>query len=98
MPNCQNCGYQWSWSDTMKIGFKNNRKCPNCKERQFIKPQTSGGIYVLYMIPFILMLFSRSLFDLSTYVFISIGLLFVVILTLIIPYTIKLSNKQEPLW
>ena len=25
MPNCQNCGYQWSWLDTAKIGFINNK-------------------------------------------------------------------------
>lgn len=94
MPNCQNCNYKWSWFDTVKIGFMNNKKCPNCEERQSIKPQTSKGIYALYIIPLIIILFSRPLFDGSTPAF----LFFVLALTLILPYTIKLSSEQEPLW
>ena len=98
MPNCQNCNYKWSWFDTVKIGFMNNKKCPNCEERQFIKPQASRGIYAFYIFPWIVLLFSRPLFDWSTPVFLSIGFVFILALTMIIPYTIKLSNEQEPLW
>lgn len=98
MPNCQNCNYKWSWFDTVKIGFMNNKKCPNCEERQYIKPQANRRIYAFYILPWIVLLFSRPLFDWSTLVFVSIGLLFVLAITLLIPYTIKLSNEQEPLW
>ncbi|WP_033542888.1 TIGR04104 family putative zinc finger protein [Planococcus sp. CAU13] len=98
MPNCQNCNYQWSWFDTFKIGFMNNKKCPNCQERQYIKPQANKRIYVFYIVPLIILLFSRPLFDWSTPVFLSIGFFFIFALTLIIPYTIKLSNEQEPLF
>lgn len=98
MPNCQNCNYQWSWFETMKIGFMNNRKCPNCQERQYVKPHTSKAVFALYILALIVLLFSRPLFDLSIPVFISIGFVFVLALTLIIPYTIKLANRQEPLF
>lgn len=98
MPNCQNCNYKWSWSDTLIIGFKNNKKCPNCEERQFIKPQASKGVSMLYILPMIIILFSRPLFDWSTPVFLSIGFFFILVATMLIPYTIKLSNEQEPLW
>lgn len=98
MPNCQNCNFKWGWFDTVKIGFMNNKKCPNCGEKQFIKPQSRKGVYAIYLVPLIVFLFSRPLFDLSMLVYVSIGILFIIALTIIIPYTIKLSNEQEPLW
>lgn len=98
MPNCQNCNYTWSRIDSLKVGFMNNKKCPNCGERQFIKPQASKGIYALYIIPLIVLLFSRPIFDWSMLVFLSTGFFFVLALTIILPYTIKLSSEQEPLW
>ena len=98
MPNCQNCDYKWSWLDTAKIGFINNKKCPNCNERQYVSPRLSKGIYAIYFISLIVLLASRPLFDLSSTVFISLGALFVLVMTIIIPFTVKLTNEQEPLW
>lgn len=98
MPKCPNCNHQWSWFDTLIIGFKNNKKCPNCEERQFIKLQANKGVYILYILPLPIILFSRIIFDWSTPVFLSIGFFFILVATMLVPYTIKLSNEQEPLW
>lgn len=98
MPNCQNCGYKWSWLDTVKIGLRNNKKCPNCKKRQYVSPQWGKRNYAIYLLPMFIILFSRPLFNLSDVVFHLLAILFIVSMVIITPYTIKLSNEQEPLW
>lgn len=98
MPNCQNCDYKWSWFDTFKIGVTNNKKCPNCGEGQYVMLQKSKAIYFVFFASLIVLLFSRPFFDLSDTVYISFGILFALIMFVIMPYTIKLSNEQKPLW
>lgn len=98
MPNCQNCNYKWSWFDTVKVGIKNNKKCPDCGERQYVLPQTGKRMYFVFLISLIVLLFSRPLFDLSIIVYSSLGTLFILMMIFILPYTIKLSNEQKPLW
>lgn len=98
MPNCENCNYKWSWLDTAKIGFKNNKKCPNCGERQYVSQKAGNRYYAIYFFLLIALVFSRPLFDLSNTIFIPLGILFIVGMLINIPYTIKLSNEQKPLW
>lgn len=98
MPNCQNCDFKWSWLDTAKIGFKNNKKCPNCGERQYISPRSRTGTYGFVIVPLIIFMFSRPLFDLSSSVYILLGILLILTMFIFLPYGIKLSNEQEPLW
>lgn len=98
MPNCQNCNYQWSWLETLKLSFKSNKLCSNCQKRQYVSVKSRKGPYFFYMIPVILLLASGSLFDLDPVIFILLGILVVLLLLAVLPFTIKLSNKQEPLW
>ena len=100
MPVCQNCGYEWSWRETAKIGigFKYSKKCPNCNKKQYVVPNMRRDIGFYYFIPSILLLIFDAIFQLSTKVFLSIGILFVLVIVITFPYTIKLSNEQEPLW
>ncbi|QHJ69153.1 TIGR04104 family putative zinc finger protein [Planococcus halotolerans] len=98
MPNCQNCNYKWSWSDTVKIGFKNNKTCPNCGERQYVAPKSQLGISLFTFIPLFIFVLLNSFYDLNIAVFISFVALFVIGMLTCIPFTIKLSNEQKPLW
>lgn len=98
MPNCQNCDYKWSWFDTVKVGFMNNKKCLNCGERQYVSTKTKKRTYAIYLPFLLILLFFRPLFDLNSTVYVSFIILFLLVMIVTIPYTIKLSNKQEPLW
>ncbi|WP_298827504.1 TIGR04104 family putative zinc finger protein [uncultured Planococcus sp.] len=98
MPSCQNCNHQWSWSDTVIIGFKNNKNCPNCGERQYVAPSSQKGISLFTFIPLILIVFLNSFYDLNNIAFISFITLFVLGMLIYMPFTIKLSNEKKPLW
>lgn len=98
MPICQNCTHQWSWPDTVIIGFKNNKNCPHCGERQYVTPNSQKVISLFTYIPLIIFIFLNSIYDLANIVFLSFITLFVLGMFIYIPYTIKLSNEQKPLW
>ncbi|TAA69234.1 TIGR04104 family putative zinc finger protein [Planococcus salinarum] len=98
IPNCQNCNHQWSWSDTVIIGFKNNKNCPNCEKRQYVSQRTQLGISLFTFVPLFIIVFLSSFFDLNKVVFISFFILFFLGMFTYVPFTIKLSNEQKPLW
>ncbi len=98
MPKCQNCKYEWGWWDTVKIGFKNNKKCLNCHKRQYVTPNVKRSHFLYYFVPSIVLLICNPLLNLNDTVFLSIAFLFVLIMIVTMPYTIKLTNEQEPLW
>lgn len=98
MPNCQNCNYQWSWLETFKMGVKSSKRCSSCQKRQYVSMKSRKGPYFFYMIPLVILLASGPLFDLSVAMYSGLGILLVVFLSVLLPFTIKLSNEQEPLW
>lgn len=98
MPNCRNCNYRWSWVETLKLSVKSNKLCSNCQKRQYVSVKSRKSPYFFYMIPVIILLASGSLFDLDPVIFILLVILVVLLLHGVLPFTIKLSNKQEPLW
>ncbi|WP_185960115.1 TIGR04104 family putative zinc finger protein [Planococcus soli] len=97
MPTCQNCNCQWSWIVALKLGFKGNKLCSNCSKRQYVSVKSRTRPYFSYMIPVIILLASGSLFDLDQVFYILSGVLLVLLSLIILPFTIKLSNEQEPL-
>lgn len=98
MPTCQNCQKQWSWKDSQKamFQFKKGMKCPYCGASQY---QTSGsqkrtslvGMAPLLALPIV------SFFD-SWTATIAIILLASLSYLAIIPFFMKLSNKEELMW
>ncbi|WP_162287885.1 TIGR04104 family putative zinc finger protein [Indiicoccus explosivorum] len=98
MPACQHCHYKWTWRETAGIGFKGHRNCPNCGNRQYLVPQFGKGTAALYLIPLFLILFSRPLFGASDFVFFALVALLLTAQIILFPFTVRLSNKQEPLW
>ncbi|MBM7578618.1 TIGR04104 family putative zinc finger protein [Jeotgalibacillus terrae] len=101
MPNCENCHYKWSFFETMKIGFASSKKCPNCGAKQYVSTKSSKTIYIIYLIPLFIIVFVRPLLEslgVSSILSITLVVLFIIAYIFYIPYTIRLSNEQEPLW
>lgn len=98
MPHCENCGIKWSWAETFKIGFTNNKPCANCGERQYVVPDHKLRTYILTMLPLMILITASIYLDLSTQLTIAIAALFFIPLLRILPCTIRLSSKQKPLW
>lgn len=98
MPKCQNCNCEWSYWDTVKIGFKNNKNCPNCKERQYVSTDSAKKSYAVYFFLLVALIFSRPLFDLNNVIYVLFGIVFILGIVITYPRTIKLSNEQKPLW
>jgi len=100
MPNCQNCTSKWSWSDAFKLSFSpfKGSKCAKCKQNQFISTKSRllssiiSGVGVFSLILF------TTLLDVSLPVYLSFGTLLILAVITTIPYSIKLSSEQEPLW
>lgn len=98
MPTCQNCNHKWNWSSAVLIGFKNNKSCPNCGERQYVMPKTQLRISLFTFLPLFLLVCLNSFFDLNNLLFVSFATVFILGMFVFIPFTIKLSNEQKPLW
>lgn len=98
MPHCENCRTKWNWSESLKVGFTNNRKCPNCGERQYVVPNLSLKTYVLYLLPVISLIVLDLFFELPIGVFIAFAVPYILIAITLMPYTIKLSSEQKAIW
>ena len=100
MPNCENCSYKWSWTDSLKVSmmYYSGKTCSNCGEKQFISPSTRKSQWSVYFILLILIIFIRPLFDLSvtTNVLITTPILMIMIFAM--PFTIQLASEHKPLW
>ncbi|WP_017187269.1 TIGR04104 family putative zinc finger protein [Alkalibacillus haloalkaliphilus] len=99
MPKCQACGEQWSWFGALKVSFKRltGKKCATCGEIQYptYRDIKVGMVGILIIMTLILL---RTTFDISSVTTVTSGLLLAAIFILIIPYSVQLSNKHEPLW
>jgi len=98
LPICQNCGAEWSWAETLKIGFKGSKRCDTCGTRQYVTQNFSLKIYVLLFLPLLTLIVFNSFLEFPMPVFITLSVLHILSMLSILPYTIKLSNEQKPLW
>ncbi|WP_181347895.1 TIGR04104 family putative zinc finger protein [Thalassobacillus sp. CUG 92003] len=99
MPVCNNCRNEWSWGDCVKkaFRFRNGIKCRCCGEIQY-QTQASMRKASLYgMIPLFLLPLVIS-FDMSIIVSFAIFFLAELVYLALFPYSLELTNKQEPLW
>lgn len=100
MPHCRNCGYQWTWTNTLNLSFKyfKSVKCQNCGEEQYVSTKSKSRPLLASFIGMFILTISHSLFDLNllTYTLLAIPLILAV--SVITLYSIELSNEQEPLW
>ncbi|ASK63842.1 hypothetical protein CFK37_17595 [Virgibacillus phasianinus] len=99
MPTCQHCGSIWSWKDTFLqvIKFKMKMKCPNCEEIQY-QSAKSRKRSQLYFLPIIFFIVFLNLANVTLTIYISTVVFVTILILLFTPYTIELSNEEEPLW
>lgn len=99
MPICQNCKKRWSWSKTMKqiFRFRTKMNCYHCGDMQF---QTQNSKYYQSMFTLLPLIFTPLIivFNLSTIIFILINIVIIIGVILSLPFILKLSNDEEPLW
>ncbi|MHA6252485.1 TIGR04104 family putative zinc finger protein [Oceanobacillus sp. CAU 1775] len=93
MPVCQNCGKTWTWKQTMKTMFR--MRCPNCRAKQY-QSAASRNKSFLFVLILILMIPIKVWFDLPLIVGISITAFLVMIILIVYPFFLKLSNEEEP--
>ena len=98
MPECQNCGFQWAWKDSLIISIKNTKKCPNCGQKQYVTPSTKKNHLLFYYLPLLILIIAKPIFYLHDAAFFFLLLFLAILMTVTIPYTIKLANEQKPLW
>ncbi|MGM7721764.1 TIGR04104 family putative zinc finger protein [Metabacillus sp. Hm71] len=95
MPNCQNCGKQWTWKQTVKSLFKFN--CPYCGKKQYETASSRRRRDIFSFLP----LLSLPINSFVHYSWITVLISLLIMITLIFavyPFMIRLSNKEEPLW
>ncbi|MFC4356267.1 TIGR04104 family putative zinc finger protein [Chryseomicrobium palamuruense] len=99
MPICQNCGYTWSYAETLKRSFTltSYMRCPNCEAAQFQTAKSRRSTALLTATSIVLIMGFTILFDPTLYSF----ALFCIALVLMIttyPRLIKLSKAEEHLF
>ncbi|TLS37111.1 TIGR04104 family putative zinc finger protein [Pseudalkalibacillus caeni] len=99
MPACQNCGYTWKRKETTlkMLTFKSSYRCPNCLQKQYLSAETRKRSS-LYSLPFFLIIPFLAAFNIHFSVTLVIAVVYLVFYISYLPFTIKLSNENEPLW
>lgn len=99
MPTCMNCGRKWSWLNSLKkiSSFRKSMKCSHCGEIQYQSSSSRNVTSLLVLLPIITIPIS-ALFNLNLIHILLFNLSLFAVVILLIPYFLKLSNKDEPLW
>jgi CXXC-20-CXXC protein len=96
LPECWSCSHEYSY--LQGLGFLFNRKCPNCREKQYVTTRSNyksalpAGLLV--GVPGFALMFLTDL-SYQAYVLVVTGLF--ILSLLILPFFIETSEKQEPL-
>jgi len=99
MPTCQNCHYEWTWSETFRKSFTldSAMTCPHCGNKQYItKKSRKRSSLTTFIAPLILLL--HIIFSFSPVVTIGLLISACIIIFISYPFIIQLSNEKEPLW
>ncbi|WP_117149533.1 TIGR04104 family putative zinc finger protein [Paraliobacillus zengyii] len=98
MPTCKNCNKEWSWKQTFKKMFTLDiaMKCPHCGKKQYYtKRARKRSTAIVFITPFMFLL---NMFGISLFLSIGIFLVYCILILVIYPFLIELSNKEEFLW
>lgn len=98
MPTCEKCQTEWTWKDSQKaiFQFKKGLKCPYCGETQYQTSSSQKRTSLVGMAP--LLMLPVVIFIDSWFLTISLILLASISHLSLIPFFMKLSNEEEPLW
>ncbi|WP_110926356.1 TIGR04104 family putative zinc finger protein [Bacillus massiliglaciei] len=99
MPTCQCCGKKWSWAESMKklVTFRKEMKCPYCGEAQYQSTASRNTIVLLSLIPVIILPLS-VLFQLPLVTMICLDAVLLLLIWMLMPIFLKITDKDEPLW
>lgn len=96
MPTCENCNNKWSWKQTIKKTTTLNpaMTCPHCKEKQYQTKKSRVKISFLtsiVLVPLLIQIF----FDMPDSILLSLFPVLLVIVLVLYPFLVKLSNNEE---
>lgn len=97
MPTCQNCGKEWMWKQTVKTLFQFRLKCPYCGKRQYLTAASKSRTSMFGLIPII----ALPIIGMFNFPWWGIGVLMtpvLIVIFIVLPYMIEVSNEDEPLW
>ncbi|WP_083392048.1 TIGR04104 family putative zinc finger protein [Bacillus sp. MUM 13] len=97
MPICQNCGNEWSWYYTVKqlLTFHKSMKCNHCGKIQYER-KASRYTTISFLLPLVIISIIFSIvFDLSISIVVLLSIALLIIVILLHPFSIKLSDKEE---
>lgn len=99
MPTCQSCEKQWSWFDTIKqlLRLRTRMKCHQCREFQYQSQASRNKMSLVALLPMILTPV-LLMFGLSKFYILLFDIVLIIGVFLTMPFMLKLSNKDEPLW
>lgn len=100
MPKCQNCGHQWTLTNTCKLAFKfsgdNGRRCSNCGETQYLSKKSLNRIGITGILGLALIVLIRPLLTQDFWTSMLLSIPFVVVLIAVDLLLVELSNVQWP--
>lgn len=96
MTTCENCNNKWSWTQTIKktTTFNPAMICPYCEEKQYQTQKSKvkiGFLTPIILLPLLIQIF----FDIPSAILLSLFPVLFVIVLLIYPFLVELSNKEE---
>lgn len=95
MPECANCGKQWSWKETTKSSFTldTGMICPHCGKKQFVTAKSRKWMMIpMFLIPLPLML--TAFFDLTVYAAVILYLTVIALIFILMPRLTRLANEE----
>lgn len=99
MPVCQNCHEQWSWKQSIKAGFTLDVRltCPHCGSKQYLTAKARKKTNMVnFLIPFAIL--PGPIFDLTPLVSFSIFIGTGILIVVVNPFLMELSNEEAPYW
>ncbi|MGX9134924.1 TIGR04104 family putative zinc finger protein [Rummeliibacillus sp. JY-2-4R] len=99
MTICQNCGKKWTWFDSLKklLVVNTSMKCHHCGEIQYQSSSSRNTISLFILFPIIIIPVS-ILYDLSLTSVLLLEFALILMVLLVVPLFLKLTNNKEPLW
>ena len=96
MPICNICNNKWSWKQTVKktMTLSPEMSCPYCEEKQYQSKKSKARAPFLSLI-ILLPLLIQAFFDVSGVILLSLIPLLAIIILLLYPFLVELSNKEE---
>ncbi|WP_188205609.1 TIGR04104 family putative zinc finger protein [Alkalibacillus aidingensis] len=96
---CANCHYQFRYKEALPFSWKTRvgHECPNCHKTQYYSAKSRKTSLYMTLIGVIIIMFLNML-DVSFPIVFSIALFLIAFFLFISPFTMELSNEEEPLW